>query len=323
MRDVVIVEPVRTAVGGFGGSYKDVHAHVLGAAVVEGLMARTGPAEGQGRRRDLRPVLPQRRGAGDRPGRGARRRPAGRRCSGLQIDRRCGSGLQAVIDAAMQVQTGACDLVLAGGVESMSQAEFYSDGHRAGAARATLHDAGPAARAAASPPAASNHPVPGGMLETAENLRRDYQHRPRGAGRSSPLIRIAAPSLRSRRRFAEEIVPVRVKAGKASPTWRSRATSIRAPTPHWNAWPGCARSWPAATHESTVTAGNASGQNDGAAVCIVTDPRDRRAPGPASAGVGWCPGRLPAWSPAAWASARCRPPRWRCSAPACRSTTWT
>ena len=50
----------------------------------------------------------------------------------MQLDRRCGSGLQAVIDAAMQVQTGACDLVIAGGAESMSQAEFYCHSHALG-----------------------------------------------------------------------------------------------------------------------------------------------------------------------------------------------
>ena len=52
---------------------------------------------------------------------------------GVQLDRRCGSGLQAVIDAAMRVQTGAADLVIAGGVDSMSQAEHYVMGARFGA----------------------------------------------------------------------------------------------------------------------------------------------------------------------------------------------
>ena len=56
----------------------------------------------------------------------------GVRVPGLQIDRRCGSGLQAVLDAAMRVQTGAADLVIAGGVDSMSQAEHYVMGGRFG-----------------------------------------------------------------------------------------------------------------------------------------------------------------------------------------------
>ena len=53
--------------------------------------------------------------------------------TGYQLDRRCGSGLQTIINAAMQVQTGASDLVLAGGAESMSQAEYYTTAMRWGA----------------------------------------------------------------------------------------------------------------------------------------------------------------------------------------------
>ena len=54
----------------------------------------------------------------------------------MQLDRRCGSGLQAVINAAMCVQTGAADLIIAGGAESMSQAEYYCDGRPLGPAAA-------------------------------------------------------------------------------------------------------------------------------------------------------------------------------------------
>ena len=92
---------------------------------------------------------------------------------GLQVDRRCGSGLQAVIDAAMRVQTGVADIVIAGGVESMSRVEFYSDQMRWGVrgGGVELHDRLARARVTAG---GKHHPVPGGMLETAENLRREY-----------------------------------------------------------------------------------------------------------------------------------------------------
>src|SRR4029077_915955 len=93
--------------------------------------------------------------------------------SGMQVDRRCGSGLQAVLNACMQVEAGAADLVLAGGVESMSQAEFYATGLRWGVrgTGVTLEDRLARSRVTAG---GVNHPVPGGMLETAENLRRQY-----------------------------------------------------------------------------------------------------------------------------------------------------
>src|SRR4051794_10374845 len=94
--------------------------------------------------------------------------------SGLQIDRRCGSGLQAVLYAAMQVQAGASDVVLAGGAGSMSNAPFYSTAMRWGVKAGPgvlLQDALSTGRLTAG---GRNFPVPGGMLETAENLRREY-----------------------------------------------------------------------------------------------------------------------------------------------------
>ena len=113
VRDAVICEPLRTPVGGFGGSLRDVPPHELAATVIRALMERTGlppesvddvllghcyptmDAPAIGRVAALDAGLPV-------------------TASGLQIDRRCGSGLQAVLYAAMQVQSGAYDLVLAG-----------------------------------------------------------------------------------------------------------------------------------------------------------------------------------------------------------------
>src|SRR3974390_3006706 len=124
-REALICEPLRTAVGRFGGMYRDVTAQALGAAVLRGLLERTRlpvnavddvlfaqcypsmDAPAMGRVVALDAGLPI-------------------EVCGLQIDRRCGSGLQAVIYAAMQVTTGASDLVIAGGAESMSNAPFYS-----------------------------------------------------------------------------------------------------------------------------------------------------------------------------------------------------
>ena len=94
---------------------------------------------------------------------------------GYQLDRRCGSGLQAVIDAAMMVQTGAADVVVAGGVESMSNAEYYTTDMRGGAraGSVTLHDRLSRGRIMSQPTARFG--VISGMIETADNLARDYQ----------------------------------------------------------------------------------------------------------------------------------------------------
>src|ERR1043166_6753677 len=125
MRDAVICEPLRTAVGRFGGVFAGVPAATMAATVIGELVRRTGvPPESVD---DV--IFGQCYPNGEAPAIGrVAALDAGLpvEVPGLQIDRRCGSGLQAVITAAMQVQTGASDLVLAGGVESMSRAEFYT-----------------------------------------------------------------------------------------------------------------------------------------------------------------------------------------------------
>src|SRR4051794_23773095 len=172
MREAVICEPVRTAVGRFGGVFKDVPAAHLASTVIKGLLDRT--ALGADDIDDV--LLGQCYPNGEAPAIGrVAALDAGLpiEVTGLQIDRRCGSGLQAVVYAAMQVQTGASDLVLAGGVESMSQTEFYSTTVRWGASGdgVTFHDRLARGRVTAG---GRHHPVPGGMLETAENLREEY-----------------------------------------------------------------------------------------------------------------------------------------------------
>jgi acetyl-CoA C-acetyltransferase len=187
---------------------------------------------------------------------------------GLQIDRRCGSGLQAVIEAGMMVQTGAADLVLAGGAESMSQAELYSTALRWGSRSggAMLEDRLVRSRVTAG---GVNHPVPGGMLETAENLRREYR---------IPREEQDELALRSHQRavaahesgaFAEEIVPVTVEDRKSGPRTIDRDEHPR-PDATLESLGALKPITRRSDSEATVTAGNSSGQNDGAAVCIVT-----------------------------------------------------
>jgi acetyl-CoA C-acetyltransferase len=266
MREAVICEPVRTPVGRYGGQFKDVPAADLGAAVIRELVRRTG-ITGE----DVDDVLfGQCYPNGEAPAIGrVAALDAGLPVTvpGLQVDRRCGSGLQAVIDAAMRVQTGICDLVIAGGAESMSQAEHYSLGLRFGfkGDSTPLSDRIARGRVTAG---GRNHPVPGGMLETAENLRREYGITREAQDRLAVASHQRAVAAHSGGRFADELVPITVATRKGDvivdrdehprPDVSIEALAALKPV----------RS--KLDPESTVTAGNASGQNDGAAACVVT-----------------------------------------------------
>jgi acetyl-CoA C-acetyltransferase len=194
--------------------------------------------------------------------------------SGLQIDRRCGSGLQAVIYAAMQVQSGSSDLVLAGGAESMSNAPFYSSAMRWGVKAGPgvlLQDGLARGRVTAG---GQNHPVPGGMLETAENLRREYTISREEQDEYAVRSHQRAAAATEAGRFADEIVPVTVR-GRKSETVVDRDEHIR-PDSNVETLAKLRPIMGKDDPEATVTAGNASGQNDGAAICVVTHP-DRAA----------------------------------------------
>ncbi len=281
----MICEPLRTPVGRFGGIFRDVDAAALASTVIAELVARTGL-----RGEDIDDVvMGQCSPTGEAPAIGrVAALDAGLPVDvpGSQVDRRCGSGLQAIVNGCMAVQTGAAELILAGGVESMSQAEFYSTKMRwgiKGGGGIQLEDRLVRGRVTAG---GINHPVPGGMLETAENVRRDY-----GIGREeqdelalrSHQLAVAA---QTDGRFAEEIVPVKVP-GKDEPVVLDEH-----PRPDASL-EALARLRPVmgrSDSEATVTAGNASGQNDGAAICIVTHPAK-------AAELGLRPlGRLVSWA---------------------------
>jgi acetyl-CoA C-acetyltransferase len=186
---------------------------------------------------------------------------------GMQVDRRCGSGLQAVIQACLQVGNGDHDLVVAGGCESMSSVAFYSTDMRWGGARSgvRVHDGLARGRTTAG---GRHYPVPGGMLETAENLRRQY-----GISR----LEQDELAVRSHQRavaaqkdgiLADEIIPVAVRTRHGEelvdtdehPRADTSVESLSKLKPVLLA----------DDPEATVTAGNASGQNDAASMCVVT-----------------------------------------------------
>ncbi|KXX60448.1 acetyl-CoA C-acetyltransferase [Rhodococcus sp. LB1] len=266
MRDAVICEPIRTPVGRYGGMFATVPAADLASTVVKALVERTGITSN-----DIDDVLfGQCYPNGEAPAIGrVAVLDAGLDISvpGLQLDRRCGSGLQAVIDAAMRVQTGVCDLVLAGGAESMSQAEHYALGLRFGlrGADTALSDRINRGRITAG---GKFHPVPGGMLETAENLRAEYSISRQAQDQLALNSHQRAVAAHEDGRFADEIIPVTVSTQKGD-VIHDRDEHPRADVSieSLSALKAVRRK---ADPESTVTAGNASGQNDGAAVCIVT-----------------------------------------------------
>ena len=266
LREAVICEPVRTPVGTYGGSLSDVPAARLAAIVVGELVRRTGVTAEQVDDVILGQCYPN----GEAPAIGrVAALDAGMdvRVPGLQLDRRCGSGLQAVLDAAMRVQTGVADAVIAGGVESMSNAEHYVLGARFGVGGDTsFHDRLARGRVTAG---GRNHPVPGGMLETAENLRQEYDVSREAQDQLALDSHRKAAAAQAAGHFEAEIVPVTVTDRRGRETTVSSDEHVRSAT----TMEALQRLRPiraAVDSAATVTAGNASGQNDGAAVCLVT-----------------------------------------------------
>ncbi|GAA3787149.1 acetyl-CoA C-acetyltransferase [Streptomyces phyllanthi] len=278
--DIVVCHPLRTPIGRFGGALAGRRPAQLAALVIAEVVHRSGIRTEQVDEVILGHSYP----SAEAPAIGrAAALDAGlpQTVTGVQVDRRCGSGLQAVLDAAMQIRSGFSEVVIAGGVDVMSAAPLYTHEGRwgiKGSAGLRLHDALARGRVTAG---GDRHPVPGGMIETAENLRREF-----GISRADQ----DALALRSQQRvakaideglFKDEIVPVTVRtlsgapgAARAggTPLGESVVDTDEHPRPDTTAGQLAAlRPMMAASDpEATVTAGNASGQNDAAAACLVT-----------------------------------------------------
>ena len=292
MRRAAIVSPLRTAVGKFQGALSSMTAGEIGGVIIKELVERTkidperiddvtfahgypnGEAPCIARWSLLQAGL-----------------PIG--IPGVSMDRRCGSGLQAVIDAAMRIQTGAADVVIAGGCESMSNVEYYSTDMRNGAraGSVTMHDRLARGRVMSQP--IERFGVISGMIETADNLARDYQISREEADEYAVMSHQRATKAWAENRFADELVPVSVKQRKGDPVIFAHDEGYR----------------PDATLESlgklraiekdgVVTAGNASQQNDAGAACLVVaeDKLEELGLEP----IGWFH---------SWAAAGCEPSR--------------
>ena len=291
LRRAAIVAPIRTAVGKFGGVLSTLTAGQLGATVLTALIERTGidPA----RVDDV--VFAQGYGNGEAPAIGhwawlAAGLPI--EVPGYQLDRRCGSGLQAVIDAAMMVQTGASDVVVAGGCESMSNVEHYTTDLRGGVrmGNVTLHDRLTRGRWMSQP--VERFGVISGMIETAENLAKDYHITREAADAYAVRSHQRAATAWEKGLFADELVPVSIPQRKGDPVVFAQDEGYRADA----SMETLGRLRP--IEGGVVTAGNASQQNDAAAACLVVaeDKLDELRLEP----IAWFHG---------WAAAGCDPSR--------------
>ncbi|WP_338557800.1 acetyl-CoA C-acyltransferase [Acinetobacter sp. KS-LM10] len=180
---------------------------------------------------------------------------------GYSVDRRCASGLQAIIDAMMMIQTGKANLIIAGGVESLSQAPYYSTSIRwGGFGDLNLKDSLKYGRIHAN---GQKNPIQGGMLETAENLRKKYAISRQAQDEWAVLSHQKACKAIADGKFSREILPVNVKGKLIDTDEHPRADTTLDQLSLLK--PILLKSDP----ESTVTAGNSSGQNDAAAFCLI------------------------------------------------------
>ena len=266
-RRAAIVSPIRTPVGKFLGGLASLNAGQLGAVILKALVERSGidPA----RVDDV--VFSQGYGNAEAPAIGhwswlAAGLPL--EVPGYQLDRRCGSGLQAVANAAMMVETGMADVVVAGGCESMSNVEHYTTDLRGGVRMGdmVLHDRLSRGRLMSQP--IERFGVISGMIETAENLAKDYGITREQADAFAVRSHRNAAAAWQAGKFADQLVAVEVPQKCGDPVIFEHDEGYRTDASIETL--GSLR--PIDTKrdpDAIVTAGNASQQNDAAAACLV------------------------------------------------------
>ena len=263
MRRAAIVSPLRTPVGAFGGSLQPVPVEDLCATVVKAVVERSG-------------VDPERIGdvAFAQSYANSETPCVGRWAAlhaglpiavpGLQVDRRCGSGLTAIAIAAMEVQTGVADVVRAGGVERMSTLERYTPNSRWGqrSGPIVLHDRLDRGRERSQPEWRFGHIS--GMIETAENLAREHEITREAADEFAARSQQRAAAAWASGAFAEEVVPVEVPQRRGDPITVATDEGVRG-----DSTPETLAKLRTVMAGGTVTAGNAAQQNDAATACLV------------------------------------------------------
>ena len=259
MTNVVIVDAVRTPIGAFGGALASLTASHMGALVIKALLERNQLAADQVDEVILGQVLTA--GVGQNPARQASIE-AGlpQECPALTINKVCGSGLKAVQLAAQAIKCGDADVIIAGGQENMSASPHVlpksRDGQRMGDWQ--LRDS----------------MIVDGLWDafndyhmgvTAENIANKYQFSRNDQDAFAAASQQKAEQAQNDGVFADEIVTVEIPQRRGDPVVFDRDEYPKAGTTA----EGLAKLRPAFDREGTVTAGNASGINDGAAALLV------------------------------------------------------
>lgn len=263
MNRAAIISPVRTGVGLFGKSLQPVPVEDLGATVVKAVVERSG----------IDPeliddvVFAQSYANSETPCVGrwiALKAGLPIHTAGMQLDRRCGSGLQSVATAAMMVQTGAADVVVAGGVESMSNVEYYSTDMRWGKRSGTVNFYDRLDRGRERSQPVERFGYISGMIETAENIAKRYGITREESDLFAARSQRNAAAAWARGAFDDEIVPVAVPQRKGEPVIFARDEGVR-PETTVEILAGLRP----IMADGVVTAGNAAQQNDAAAACLI------------------------------------------------------
>lgn len=278
IKDVVILSGVRTAIGAFGGALKDVAPSRLGSIVIDEAVRRAGVAPGDVGHVVMGQVIPTRPADAYLARVAALEAGVPVSAPALTLNRLCGSGLQAVISAAQMLTLGETEIAVAGGAETMSQAPHIVGAARFGRKLGPIEMAD-ALTATLSDPQAGYH-----MGITAENIAEA-----RGIGREQQDA-VAAESQRraaeaiAAGRFADEIVSVEVK-GRGGVVAFAVDEGVKTGTTE----EALAKLKPVFKKDGTVTAGNASTINDGAAALVLAtaDAAEARGLKPRARILGW------------------------------------
>ena len=259
MREVVIVSAVRTAIGSFGGSLKDVPSSELGAIVIKEAVNRAG----------IKPELVEEVVMGNviqaAQGQNVARQAAVKaglpvEVPAMTINKVCGSGLRCVALAAQMIKAGDCDVVVAGGMENMSAAPYAVPGARWGQRMGDGKIVDTMIKDALWDAFNNYH-----MGVTAENIAKEWGLTREMQDEFSLNSQLKAEKAIKEGRFVDEIVPVIIPQRKGEPKVFAQDEFPR----FGSTIEKMAKLKPAFIKDGTVTAANASGINDGAAACVV------------------------------------------------------
>ena len=262
MREVVVVSAVRTAIGSIGGTLKDVQPEVLAKTVMEGAVSKIGLDKAL----IDEIIMGQTKQTTDAPNIArvaALMAKIPEEVPAYTVHRQCASGMQAILNGMQQIQCGYSDIVLAGGVESMSTAPFYIRNARFGVGSGNTGFIDPNIE---SQPKSQPADVYGtfNMIQTADTVAEQFQVSRAEQDEFALASQHKAIATIDSNKFADEIVPVVLPQRKGDPIifavdeYPKRSTNKEQLAKLKPIFPG-----------GTVTAGNASGRNDGASALIL------------------------------------------------------